>query len=108
MRNGLKFGEEIEQASGEKYTWVGRRENFVLFEDIGEKYLNEEPEKCPIIRLDRMNLPFCRSKGKLSDSPGGPAVRTPRFQCRGRGFDPQSGAEMPCGAANTTTNKKTR
>ena len=25
------------------------------------------------------------------DFPGSPAVKTPRFQCRGRGFDPWSG-----------------
>ena len=25
------------------------------------------------------------------DFPGGPVVKTPRFQCRGRGFDPWSG-----------------
>ena len=25
------------------------------------------------------------------DFPGGPVVKTPRFHCRGRGFDPWSG-----------------
>ena len=34
-------------------------------------------------------------KGKLwrkeGDFPGGPVVKTPRFQCRGHGFDPWSG-----------------
>ena len=30
-------------------------------------------------------------KKKYVDFPGGPVVRTPRFHCRGHGFDPGSG-----------------
>ena len=32
-----------------------------------------------------------RLKGKNWDFPGGPMVKTLRFQCRGCGFDPWSG-----------------
>ena len=35
---------------------------------------------------------FQESKVKsIWDFPGGPVVRTPRFHCRGQGFDPWSG-----------------
>ena len=30
-------------------------------------------------------------KGTPGDFPDGPVVKTPRFQCRGSGFDPWSG-----------------
>ena len=30
-------------------------------------------------------------KSDCGDFPGGPVVKTARFQCRGRGFDPWSG-----------------
>ena len=34
-------------------------------------------------------------RGRLGDFPGGPVVKTPYFQCRGRKFDPWSGTKMP-------------
>ena len=42
------------------------------------------------------------------DFPGGPVVKTPRFQCRGRGFDPWSGelrSHVPCGVAKKKKKK---
>ena len=30
-------------------------------------------------------------ESRVKNFPGGPVVKTPRFQCRGRGFDPWSG-----------------
>ena len=76
----------------EKHTWVGRRKSFFLCrnvdENIDEKYLKGEPQTCPITRLHHMNLPFCRSKDKLLDFPGGPMVKTLPFQCRGHRFEP--------------------
>ena len=48
----------------------------------------------------------------LRESPGGPLVRTPRFHCRGRGFNPWSGMRIAqaawCGQIKKqTTTKKT-
>ena len=42
------------------------------------------------------------------DFPGGPAVRTPSFCCRGRGFNPWSGCSDSacCGMAKNKTNKQ--
>ena len=48
------------------------------------------------------------SKTPDRDFPGGPVVKTPCFQCRGRGFDPWSGNSDPtCGTAKKTQNKQT-
>ena len=30
----------------------------------------------------------------VGDAPGGPVVRTPRFHCRGQGFDPKQGTKI--------------
>ena len=41
------------------------------------------------------------------DFPGGPVVRTPRFQCRGHGFQPGSGNKDPtCCVAKKKKKKK--
>ena len=34
---------------------------------------------------------FNNKNSKWGDFPGGPVVKTPYFQCRGRGFDPWLG-----------------
>ena len=37
---------------------------------------------------------ICPEKNwRKKDFPGGPVVKTPAFQCRGRGFDPRSGSQ---------------
>ena len=44
--------------------------------------------------------PSFKLKEKRRDFPGGPAVMTPHFHCRGHGFDPWLGelrSHMPCG-----------
>ena len=45
------------------------------------------------------------------DFPGGPVVKTPRFHCRGRRFDPWWGNKIPRAAQlrqNTTQNNKNK
>ena len=90
---------------GEKHTWVGRRKSFVLCKNIDEKYLKEEYNTCPIIRLGHMNLPFCRSKDKLLDFPGGPMVKTLHFQCRGTGLTPSWRTKIPYAACHRQKKK---
>ena len=47
-------------------------------------------------------------EGAKGDFPGGPVVRTPRFQCKGRGFNTWSGelrSHMPHGMAKKKKKK---
>lgn len=45
-------------------------------------------EPCSAVRMARQTT---FKNHHSQDFPGGPGVKTPRLQCRGRGFDPSSG-----------------
>ena len=45
----------------------------------------------PLLGMRPPNIPGCLLTLVLGDFTGSPAVKTPRFQCRGPGFDPWSG-----------------
>ena len=49
---------------------------------------------------------LCLKKKKSRDFPGGPVVKTPRFQCRGHWFDPGQGTKIPYAVPCSQNNKK--
>ena len=46
-------------------------------------------------------------KGVLGDFPGGAVIKTPFSQCKGQGFDPQSGNQDPTCGNTQSKNLKT-
>ena len=56
-----------------------------------------------------MNWPLLTTdffKRVLGDIPGGPVIKNPFSQCRGQGFDPQSGNQDPTGGKTQPKNLK--
>ena len=47
--------------------------------------------RCPVLWV----FIFSALKWGRQDCPGGPVVKTPRFHCRGHGFDPWLGTKIP-------------
>ena len=56
----------------------------------------------------KINSPQSVKNCSLGNFPGGPMAKTPHSQCRGPGFDPWSGNQVPHAktkSSHTTTNK---
>ena len=54
------------------------------------------------------HVPEHKSKVRRRDFPGGPVVKTPRFHCRERRFNPWSGNQDPTCRAGCSQKKKTK
>ena len=61
-----------------------------------------------VVIISQCTVYTCIKSSHRRDFPGGPVVRTPRFHCRGSGFNPWSGelrSRKPTGMAKKERNK---